>query len=690
MPTDPDQTRKRRNTLRLIAVVMLFLGFWLPILFVHVTAEEPTTRRIHIDEFRYGMQPEIIHVNRGDRIILTLSARDTAHSLFLQEYDFDAKVTPNSPELEVVHPSDPEGDPEAVREVVFTAGRPGLMGFFNTRSKFRDHVFSGDMHGFEQGIFVVHPNYVNAGTSGLVITIPLVGLMYWKFGNSQAEKPVYSQNAEGGVSLVIADDIKETRGINLFQKLPFLRRIVTAPGLVIWIQVILAILTYAVVLISLLGTTMAGGNLGILLVWVVWLTALIVVLVPLGGRLWCTVCPLPSIGDALQRGTAPISKTTLKNEYPDAEFHERGTSKRYNNPFRGLMLPWPEKLANVIPRTIMFLSFGTVSILIISQPRWSGWAIVLLILMGTILPLIFELRVFCRYLCPINSFISLYSSMAGLSLRANKHGTCERCLEKNLETCRWGNDEGFACPYGLSVSELNRNNECGLCLECIKSCSFKNITLRWRPFGLDRTLAGVDEAWQATVMLTLAIVYLITFQGPWHSIRDMVNIVDAGNWDLFAVYSLLLWLLALGIMPGIMFALAAAGRKLSHTEMNIRQVFVVNSSALVPLGLFVWISFAIPMFLVEGSFMLSTASDPLGWGWDLFGTAGQPWWQIWPESIPWIQSAFTLIGFALALKTLKRSWIRLVDGKNRVMAGMLPSAVFLTVLTFGLIWFYTG
>jgi len=663
---------------RIISVGLLVLAFFIPALIVHVTAAKPRTRRIHVELFRYGMQPEILHVNRGDTLIFTFSARDTAQSFFLQDYDIDVKVTPHVGQVEVVHPSDPEGDPEIMREVVITAGRPGLMGFFNTRCRFRNHVFSGPMHGFEQGWLVVRPNYLHAGATGLVVMIPIVGLLNGRWTRRRAAAIAAGGRSGGAVSLPQAKPAGSNPGVDLLRKWSWLKRLLKLPGLQLWLMTMLAAMMYAVILIALLGTTMAGGNLGILLVWVVWLTILIVVLVPMGGRVWCTICPLPMFGDIIQRGTVP-------QVYDD---HAGG--RRYNNIFRGLMLRWPRRLSNAVPRTIVFLCFATVSILIISQPRWTGWAIVLLAVGATFMPLVFETRAFCRWVCPINSFISLYSSMAKLALRANKPRVCEKCKAKGLETCLRGNEFGWACPYGLSVSGLDRNNECGLCMECVKSCSFENIALRWRRFGLEGLLRGRDQAWQAIVMMTLAVVYLITFQGPWHNIRDMVDIVDKENWDLFLVYSATLWMLCLAMMPLVVYLLARLGRHVGGVRRSASEMFVRTASSLVPLGLFIWMAFAIPMLLVEGSFVLSTLSDPFGWGWDLFGTAGQPWVQLWPEAIPWVQTILVLIGLSMGLKVLSGVWHEAAGQTGRALWGMLPAGALLVMLGFGLVWFFSG
>lgn len=642
------------------SVTILLLSFAGPVVVVSLFAPEPRTRRIHVEHFRYGMQPEVIHVARGDNLIFTFSSRDTPHSFFLQEYDTDAKVSPQTGKVEVTRPSNPEADPVLMDAVEFTVARPGISGIFSTKSRYRCHVYCGKMHAFEQGILVVHPNTLHAGATGVLFAIPLIGLL--RLRQRRGQWP--------------PEHAPQELMVDLFERWPMLRRVLATPGLQFWLMTLMSVLMYIILLTSLLGTKMAGGNLGVLLLWVVWLVALVVVFVPFGGRAWCTVCPIPMFGDALQRGSATDVRT--------------GAGTDTGSRFRGLNRKWPRMLSGALPRTIVFLCFGTVSVLIISQPRWTGWALLVLLAMATALPIVFELRAFCRYLCPINSFIGLYATAGRLALRSIRNPVCDKCGALEKETCLKGNEMGWACPYGLTVSEINRNMDCGLCLECLRSCAFRNVSLFWRPFGLERPLGGRDEAMQSIVMMTLGIVYCITFQGPWHSLRDMVDIVDKKNWDLFAVYSASLWLITLGLMPLVVSVLARIGRALSRASISAREAFVRDASTLVPFGLFVWIAFGVALIMVEGTFILSAVSDPFGWGWNLFGTAGYPWWQVAPEAIPAIQAGLVLIGFALALGSAWRHWSTDAPDQRRALVGALPICAFQFAVTYGLIWFFTS
>jgi polyferredoxin len=629
-----------RNIGRSAFVVVALVGA--SVLTAHLRAEPPRMRRIHIDLFRYGSDPETIVAARGDTLVLTFSARDTPHSFFLEEYGLDVKVTPNSGTVEVADPRRPAETPVVAREVVLIAGRPGLLGFLTGKSRFRCHVYCGEMHAFEQGTLVVRPNVLAAGAWGVLAAIPI---LTWLRIRRRPETSAQER-------FLFA---------NVLERRPRLRRWLAIPDLQLRLMTAMSILAYGVLLTSLLGTKMAGGNLGVLLTWVVWLFLLVVVLVPLGGRAWCTACPIPLFGDLLQRRHS----TT----------HGR---------------PWPRRLANRIPRTLFFLAFGTVSILVVSQPRWTGWSLVVLVALATVLPLAFELRAFCRHLCPINGFISAYAPLGLLSLRARRTLVCHKCQERGLRTCNTGNTCGRACPYGLTVSEIDTNAECGLCLECLRTCSYKNVTLHCRVGGLDRLLRTRDEALQAIVLFVLAIVYCLVFLGPWHRVRDMINVVDKDNWRLFGLYAAALWMLALVIAPGVVYAAAAVGRRLARSRGSVWEHFAPTASALIPMGLSVWIAFAVAMFFTEASFVLSAASDPFGWGWNLFGTAGRPWRQIAPEWVPAIQCAIVLVGFGLSLRVVHRAWIERAAGNHEALRGAVPFGVSLFLVAGGLIGFFAG
>jgi len=90
-------------------------------------------------------------------------------------------------------------------------------------------------------------------------------------------------------------------GIDLFNKAIWLKILIAKSWFQPTLMLISGLFLYVVVLTTLFGTQMSGRNLGVMLVWIVWLFTIIFILTPLNGRIWCTVCPIPLVGEFLQR-----------------------------------------------------------------------------------------------------------------------------------------------------------------------------------------------------------------------------------------------------------------------------------------------------------------------------------------------------------------------------------------------------
>jgi hypothetical protein len=637
---------------RTLQGAVLLASAVIPACLCQLMVAPPRDRTIHIESFRYGKEPSEIRCNRGDRIHLTFSTRDTAHSFFLEEFDIDAKISPAGGQLIVFRPSDPEAPPVVTDEVAFTAEHPGWLSGLVSKSQFRCHVWCGPMHAFEQGNLVIEPNTLLFAALGLLLGIPLAGLL----------------------GLRIPDG-RNPQGVDLFVRMPRLKRLMKRRGFLFALTLICLVLVYLIILTALFGTLVSGRNLGVMLTWVVWLFLLVAVLTPLGSRVWCTICPIPFLGDFLQRRTFLGVRS--------------GTSAGTRNRLYGLGRPLPGWMKGAWPRVFVFLAMGTFSTLLVANPRVTGWSIVGLILAATIMAVIWRHRGFCRAVCPIGAFVGLYAGAGKLALRSVDPGVCERCKARS---CQRGSENGWACPYELCVADIRENTDCGLCTECIKSCPHDNVTLRWQAFAKECRVRTASEAWLAASMLVLAVTYCVVHLGPWPALRDAVNILDKDNWAQFGVFAAILWAAALGVAPALLYLLAAAGVWLAGSGGKGRkpvQVFAGSVGALVPMGLAVWVAFAVPMLMVNLSFVTQSLSDPFGWGWDFFSTAGTPWRQLWPRAIPWIQAGTVLVGLGYGLRTSLRIWEGIGGSVKAGLRGMLPMGLFLMTLSGWLIFFFT-
>jgi polyferredoxin len=626
-------------------------------LICQIFIREPVDKYIHIRSFRYGKDPSVIRCNRGDRLHLTFSSDDTGHSFFLEEFDIDAKVSPASDDVMVYKTSDPSTKPVITRELVLTAKHPGILNYLISKSNYRCHVWCGPMHAFEQGKLIILPNTLLFFSLGSVIGIIVLWLsgIFRKTDSGKSDKDEKNQMR----------DILKQSGL--------LRRALVSRWPQIIITIIAMLMIYIVIMTSVFGTKVSGRNLGVMLMWIIWLFLIIVILTPIGGRLWCTICPLPFFGDWIQRRSffSPL----------------KGRTGEFNNRFFGLFLKWPEGLRNNWFRLIVFLILATFSTTMVAVPRISGIVIVILIIVPIVMSAIWELRAFCRYVCPVSVFVGPFSRMSILAIRNKSQNICDKC---KTHFCQKGNANGWACPYGINVGELNENSDCGMCLECLRSCTYDNVSVHKRPFASELSARNLSEAWLTIAIFTVAIIYSVLYLGPWPVVRDYVNIIDKNNWGLFGIYSLILWSLSLLIVPGIIYLLSYLGKRLAEISISTWNLFLAYCGSLLPAGLLLWMAFVIPMLFVNITFIKQSVSDPFGWGWDFFGTANIPWHQFLSLYIPWFQALLVLAGLYFSLRNLK---ITLKDNllKNRqIFLLSLPFIFFILSIAVFMLFFFTN
>jgi hypothetical protein len=642
---------ERSASRRIAALLVLIAGAGLPSWLAGSAAPPPETRDIHIEAYRYGFSPSRIHANRGDRLRLTFSTRDTGQSFFLQDYDLHIAITPGNRMVAVQHLSRPDDPPAWMETVEIVAGLPGWRGWLVSKSTFRNHTYNGPLHGTERGDLIVAPNFLLYGGLGLLFALPFA---WWSLSRGRV-----AARAE--------------RRIDLFGLFPWLKRAVKAPAFQFNLALPMLGVFWFVILAGLLGTKVSGRNAGPMIVWVLWLSSLILLLVPLGGRSWCTVCPLPLMGEWMQR------RRLARNP---AELEGKSIRRIF-----GVPLVWPAWLSNTWPRVLFFLLLGTFSTTLIAMPPATSWMLIGLVAMAMVTSLFPEQRLFCRHLCPINSYISLYSTAGRVIVRSVSPETCGDCSE---HFCLTGSVKGWGCPYALCVGGIDRNNDCGACMECMKTCAYDNVSVFWRSAGRDEKIADYGEAWQAIVMFALACLYCFINLGAWDTLRNWIDIVDKGNWGSFWIYAAAVWAACLGILPLVWYLLTLAGIAMGRPAVAAREQFRATAAALIPLGLGCWFAFALATVLSMMTFLLQSLSDPFNWGWNLLGMAGSRWHIIWSPAIPWLQVACVLIGAAYAMGTLYRSWLNVARDSRRALRAALPLGSFVWAWAAGMIWFFAA
>ena len=489
------------------------------------------------------------------------------------------------------------------------------------------------MPGISSGLFLI------AALALVVLTVVVPWLLDIRRSNLTTPSAAYPR-----LNLLGNDAIKaliRTRPFQFILRLPFV---------LIFLFIIFA---------GLFGTKAPGKNIVPLLTWTFWWTALIFFVLFL-GKIWCLVCPWNAIAEWIQRLTLWGKKETTIS----------------------LNLRWPGRLRNIYLATGLFvgltwleLGFGvTVS------PLATALLSLLMLAMAVIPALYFDRKPFCRYGCLVGRISGLYALFSPVELRAGDKEVCLTGCHTN--DCIRGNDQGYGCPTNEYLGTMDLNTYCILCSECIKTCPYDNLVFNLRPFSMDLVKSirlRPDEAYLSLALLSLTIFHGLTMTPAWGKsvleLRDAFGIGDPGQVLAFSLGMVLVLAVPVLVFLGVSWV----SKKLGRLERT-REVFIAYAYALLPLALLYHAAHNVQHLLREGQKIMPLLSDPMGWGWDLFGTAT---WKVAPlasmGSIQYTQVALVLLGHAFTAFVAYRISLR----QSAVRADALRSLAPVLIIALG-------
>ena len=82
---------------------------------------------------------------------------------------------------------------------------------------------------------------------------------------------------------------------DVFGRWPWLKRLVRMRSFQFLVILPNLFMFYLFLIAGFWGTPVGNKNIIIVFVWILWWFLLITLLVPLGSRSWCTICPLPAL-----------------------------------------------------------------------------------------------------------------------------------------------------------------------------------------------------------------------------------------------------------------------------------------------------------------------------------------------------------------------------------------------------------
>lgn len=418
---------------------------------------------------------------------------------------------------------------------------------------------------------------------------------------------------------------------------------------------------------GLFGNQNPALNIAPILTWTIW-WALLIVLIMFAGKAWCYVCPWDAIAGWAE-------KLSLWKKTDD------GLS---------LGLRWPKIIRNISIATILFvgltwieLGFG-----VTMKPRITAYLAIAMLLMAVVSALLFDRKSFCRYGCLVGRVSGLYALFAGTEVRPRQSDVCQKCRTKE---CIKGSDKAYGCPTFLYPGKLETNTYCIQCMECIQACPHDNLAVNLRPWGSDLAVEGkprTDEAYLALLMLSITGFHGLTMTPVWQQLTDAIRqLVDVGKIVGFSIGMAGLMLAPIGIYAILVALSKALGKRDALKPLTYRDYFVRYAYALLPIALFYHIAHNLEHLLMEGPKVMAMVSDPFGWNWNLFGTAG---WTIPPmislDKLWLIQVLLVLIGHVYSLWVAQKSSLRLFGSARAAFRSQLPMLVGMICFSIFSLW----
>ncbi|MEE9594135.1 MAG: 4Fe-4S binding protein [Candidatus Hydrothermarchaeales archaeon] len=397
---------------------------------------------------------------------------------------------------------------------------------------------------------------------------------------------------------------------------------------------------YLVLIIAgLFGAQVGGANIATVAIWTIWWTG-IIILILFFGKAWCFICPWHTV-------TTWIKRRDLS-----------------------LNLRWPGRLNNIYPAIGLFIGVTWLELgfSITYLPRYTAYFLIFLMGLAILTAMLFKRRAFCMHLCFIGAIQGIYSSVSPLELRSRDKDVCRSCSTKD---CIKGNEKGDPCPVLIYAGGMKRNNSCILCMECVKTCPHDNLGLNIRPPGSE--LAGIklfkaQEAFLAVSLLGLTFFHGFTMFPSW------MGFGMETSWGMYYIVFTALLIGSMVFPAAVTYAFSWASGALSGIDRYTpRGVFKGFAYALIPLALAYHLAHNVMHLLMEAPILIPVLSDPLGFGWDLFGTRDYSAMPILSmRTHKYIQVALVLFGLVISNVAALRISQRLYGEESKAIKGFLP------------------
>jgi polyferredoxin/CRP-like cAMP-binding protein len=427
--------------------------------------------------------------------------------------------------------------------------------------------------------------------------------------------------------------------VDLLNQLPWLRKLLLNRWYPEAIWIVMMIVFVPVTIAGFIAPQTRTSNILLNLFWAWWWPGYLFLFVFV-GRLWCAVCPFMITGEWIRRLSLWI--------------------------FPRKLLPWPTKWMNRWGAYILFAGFVAIYLW---EKLWdlphtaylSAWLLIIITAGAVIGNLIYERRIWCRYLCPIGGMNGMFAKLSMVELRSTQQVCGSQCSTFGCykggsaapvnfaDALPTEGQETEGCPLYSHPAQLQNNRDCVLCMSCLKACPNRSVQLNLRFPATD--LLEEHQGFSAEVMLLLLLLGGVCMHHA-DKILGKVGLGDLPVDSEHLLISLPISILLLSI-PAVLTYLTHAIARLFDGSLPSYQTVIY---AYLPFTLAANLAHYIPAAITEAGEILPVLARSLG-----DSGAGLPTLTWSPDVAAFLQGVTLLSALVFSpyplMRITQRSWL---------------------------------
>jgi len=375
------------------------------------------------------------------------------------------------------------------------------------------------------------------------------------------------------------------------------------------LQVVTASVFSLIFLLAFAGSRSPDSNVTVLLVWAMWWPMLTVSWF-IGARIWCSVCPMGAVNDLLNKfGKKKLKVPTFIRDYG-----------MYISAAGLAVIIWAEA-ASKMPYSPLATGFLLLSI--------ASFAI----LSG----LLYERRLWCRYLCPLGRLAAIFSGCSIIEWRSN-NSICNSTCKTN--SCYKGDENTPGCPLYQGPFSLRSNQNCILCGNCVKVCPNDSPAFNLRIPGHELWAALKPE--KVTTIFVPVIIGTQIFRSIEHA--PFMHSLESSLQSRWLLYAILLIAATALSIAFVRSAGVMAFKELNDSTVKRWELF---AHAIIPLAFTYEFVYQLDPLLTRLGNFLPIFGRQFGFNLEFLDFAGRT-----GAAKPW-QVLFLLLGIAVSMGFLK-------------------------------------